>query len=52
MSQSSIRTTLVGSYPLPEWLIASPSKQGLIDATSVVFKLQEMTSRDNCRYKP
>ncbi|MEX0613480.1 MAG: hypothetical protein WD229_15285, partial [Pirellulales bacterium] len=46
MSQPSIRTTLVGSYPIPEWLIALPSQQGLIDATSVVFKLQEMAGID------
>ena len=46
MSTSSIRSTLVGSYPVPDWLIASPSEQGLIDATCVVFKLQEMAGID------
>jgi 5-methyltetrahydropteroyltriglutamate--homocysteine methyltransferase len=42
----SIRTTVVGSYPVPEWLIALPSRQALIDATSVVFKTQELAGID------
>ncbi len=42
----SIRTTVVGSYPLPQWLVASPSRQALIDATRVVFKTQEMAGID------
>ena len=42
----AIRTTVVGSYPVPEWLIALPSQQALIDATKVVFKLQEMAGID------
>jgi 5-methyltetrahydropteroyltriglutamate--homocysteine methyltransferase len=46
MSTQSIRTTLVGSYPVPDWLIACPSQQGLIDATRVVFKTQEMAGID------
>ena len=46
MSTPSIRTTVVGSYPVPEWLIASPSQQGLIDATKVVFKTQELAGID------
>lgn len=36
-----ILTTLVGSYPVPDWLRASPSRQTLIDAIRVVFKTQE-----------
>lgn len=36
-----IKTTVVGSYPVPDWLVALPSDQALRDATSVVFKLQE-----------
>jgi len=36
-----IKTTVVGSYPVPDWLAALPSEQALVDATSVVFKIQE-----------
>ncbi len=46
MATPSIRTTVVGSYPVPDWLMASPSQQGVIDATSVVFKMQEMAGID------
>src|SRR5829696_1225457 len=46
MSIPSIRTTVVGSYPIPEWLVALPSQQSLIDATRVVFKTQEMAGID------
>ena len=41
-----IKTTVVGSYPVPDWLVAVPSEQGLIDATRVVFKTQEMAGID------
>ena len=41
-----IRTTVVGSYPVPDWLPALPSEQALIDATRVVFKTQEMAGID------
>jgi 5-methyltetrahydropteroyltriglutamate--homocysteine methyltransferase len=46
MPPPPIRTTVVGSYPIPEWLVALPSQQALIDATRVVFKTQEMTGID------
>jgi len=46
MSTSTIRTTVVGSYPVPDWLLANPSQQGLIDATRVVFKTQELAGID------
>lgn len=46
MEQAAIRTTVVGSYPVPDWLVASPSQQALIDATKVVFKTQEMAGID------
>ncbi len=36
-----ILTTLVGSYPVPDWLRAYSSRQTLIDAIRVVFKTQE-----------
>ena len=42
----SIKTTVVGSYPVPEWLIAAPSEQGLIDATRVVIATQETAGVD------
>src|SRR5438045_6625477 len=41
-----IRTTVVGSYPVPDWLAAFPSQQALIDATKVVFKTQELLGID------
>ena len=41
-----IRTTVVGSYPIPDWLAAFPSQQALIDATKVVFKTQELAGID------
>lgn len=46
MNVASIRTTVVGSYPVPEWLSALPSQQALIDATRTVFKLQELAGID------
>ena len=41
-----IRTTVVGSYPVPEWLVAAPSEQGLVDATRVVIATQEQAGVD------
>src|SRR5687767_7575952 len=46
MSRPAIRTTVVGSYPVPDWLTALPSQQALADATRVVFKTQEMAGID------
>src|SRR3954452_25539932 len=46
MPAPSIRTTVVGSYPVPDWLVALPSQQALIDATRVVFKTQELAGID------
>src|SRR5438874_7965083 len=46
MPTPAIRTTVVGSYPIPDWLVALPSEQALIDATRVVFKTQEMAGID------
>ena len=34
MTAARIQTTLVGSYPVPQWLIAHPSEQALSDATA------------------
>jgi len=41
-----IKTTVVGSYPLPAWLVASPSEQALIDATRAVLSTQERAGLD------
>lgn len=41
-----ILTTLVGSYPLPDWLRRAPSEQALVDATRVVIALQEKAGID------
>jgi 5-methyltetrahydropteroyltriglutamate--homocysteine methyltransferase len=46
MTAASIQTTLVGSYPIPQWLVAHPSEQGLRDATAVVLHLQELAGID------
>ncbi len=45
-SASRIKTTVVGSYPMPDWLQALPSEQALIDATRVVIHLQEQAGID------
>jgi 5-methyltetrahydropteroyltriglutamate--homocysteine methyltransferase len=41
-----IRTTTVGSYPVPDWLATLPSEQALIDATRVVFDIQRQAGID------
>lgn len=41
-----ILTTVVGSYPVPDWLSALPSEQALVDATALVFKIQELAGID------
>ncbi len=41
-----ILTTVVGSYPVPDWLVALPSEQGLIDAMAVILKTQENAGID------
>ena len=38
---TGIKTTVVGSYPVPDWLVALPSEQALTDATRVVLATQE-----------
>lgn len=45
-SASRIKTTVVGSYPMPDWLQALPSEQALIDATRVIIHLQEQAGID------
>jgi 5-methyltetrahydropteroyltriglutamate--homocysteine methyltransferase len=45
-ASAKILTTTVGSYPLPDWLVAQPSEQALIDATRVVFDTQRQVGID------
>lgn len=41
-----IVTTLIGSYPYPDWLAAHPSEQALRDAMMAVLKTQELAGID------
>ena len=43
---TTIKTTVVGSYPMIDWLRAAPSRQALQDATAVVLKTQELAGLD------
>jgi 5-methyltetrahydropteroyltriglutamate--homocysteine methyltransferase len=45
-SRTRIKTTVVGSYPVPDWLTALPSEQALVDATRVVIDTQEQAGID------
>ena len=45
-AEPRIRTTVVGSYPVPDWLVALPSEQALVDATRVVLHTQEQAGID------
>jgi 5-methyltetrahydropteroyltriglutamate--homocysteine methyltransferase len=46
MPEHPIRTTVVGSYPVPAWLAAMPSSSALRDAVMVVMKTQELAGID------
>jgi 5-methyltetrahydropteroyltriglutamate--homocysteine methyltransferase len=46
MPTPRILTTVVGSYPVPDWLAAAPSEQALVDATRVVIATQEQAGID------
>ncbi|HKI63422.1 MAG TPA: cobalamin-independent methionine synthase II family protein [Burkholderiales bacterium] len=46
MADPRIKTTVVGSYPIPDWLVALPSEQALLDATRVVLDTQEQAGLD------
>lgn len=46
MRAPRIKTTVVGSYPFPDWLGALPSEQAVIDATRVVIHIQEQAGID------
>src|SRR5690242_293291 len=45
-SEPAILTTTVGSYPIPDWLMALPSEQARVDATRVVFDTQRQAGID------
>src|SRR5262245_2440675 len=45
-SSARIQTTVVGSYPLPGWLVAQPNAVNLRDAVLVVLKTQELAGID------
>jgi len=46
MNPLPIQTTVVGSYPVPAWLAAMPSRGNLRDAVMVVLKTQELAGID------
>ena len=46
LPKTRILTTTVGSYPTPNWLVALPSEQAVIDATRVVFSIQRQAGID------
>ena len=41
-----IKTTVVGSYPIPQWLCGNPSRAALRDAVMAVLKTQELAGLD------
>lgn len=45
-SEQAILTTVVGSYPVPAWLLAMPTTPNLRDALMVVLKTQELAGID------
>ena len=46
MPEMPIKTTVVGSYPVPAWLHIAPSRPHLRDALLVVLKTQELAGLD------
>ena len=46
MTAPKIKTTLVGSYPWPDWLHAHPSAEAIADATRMVIHVQEKAGID------
>src|ERR1044071_1090314 len=42
----NIKTTVVGSYPVPRWLVGDSSRGTLRDAILVVLKTQELAGID------
>jgi 5-methyltetrahydropteroyltriglutamate--homocysteine methyltransferase len=46
MTKPTLRTTVVGSYPVPSWLAAQPSTPALRDAILVAIRTQELAGID------
>jgi 5-methyltetrahydropteroyltriglutamate--homocysteine methyltransferase len=46
MRDPVIRTTTVGSYPIPDWLSVARTEQARLDATRVVFDVQRQAGID------
>ena len=46
MANAKIQTTVVGSYPIPDWLPLARSREALRDATLAVLKTQENAGLD------
>src|SRR4051812_16182644 len=46
MSKPAIRTTTVGSYPVPDWLTTARTEQARLDATRVIFGIQRQAGID------
>lgn len=46
MPDPRILTTVVGSYPVPDWLVALPSETAVTDATRIVIATQEAAGID------
>jgi len=46
MTDPAIRTTVVGSYPVPTWLTAYPTTPNLRDAVATVLHTQELVGLD------
>ena len=44
--EQGVLTTVIGSYPQPEWLRVHPTRDSLRDATLVVVRTQEMAGID------
>jgi len=44
--EAVLQTTVVGSYPVPDWLRAYATRSGLVDAIMVVLKTQELAGID------
>ncbi len=45
-TEPSILTTTVGSYPLPDWLVAAPNESAVLDATRVIIDTQRQLGID------
>ncbi|MGH7342283.1 MAG: cobalamin-independent methionine synthase II family protein [Candidatus Rokuibacteriota bacterium] len=45
-TEPALRTTVVGSYPVPAWLAAAPSTPALRDAVLVAVRTQELAGID------